>query len=102
MAIKGQVRVKCDAKVPDGSYRYLTLTKERNSDVTGELERSCLAPNRTNLVLSGLIKRWLAQHHSCNMFEIPSAATWSRGESMSFKKASDTETGRKNERMFRL
>ena len=33
-------------------------------------------PNRTNLVLSGLIKRWLAQHHSCNMFEIPSAATF--------------------------
>ena len=59
-------------------------------------------PNRTNLVLSGLIKRWLAQHHSCNMFEIPSAATWRRGESMSFKKASDMETGRKNERMFRL
>ena len=59
-------------------------------------------PNKTNLVLSGLIKRWLAQHHSCNMFEIPSATTWSRGESMSFKKASDMETGRKNERMFRL
>ena len=82
MAIKGQVRVKCDAKVPDGSYRYLTLTKERNSDVTGELERSYLAPNRTNLVLSGLIKRWLAQHHSPTCWR--SSATWRRHELMSF------------------
>ena len=37
MAIEGQVRVKCDAKVFDGSYRYLVLTKERYGDVTGQL-----------------------------------------------------------------
>ena len=37
MAIEGQVRVKCDAKVFDGSYRYLVLTKERYGDVTRQL-----------------------------------------------------------------
>ena len=49
MAIEGQVRIKCDAKVLDGSYRYLVLTKERYGDVTGNLEISCPTPNRTNL-----------------------------------------------------
>ena len=37
MAIEGQVLVKCDAKVFDGSYRYLVLTKERYGDVTRQL-----------------------------------------------------------------
>ena len=46
------------------------------------------------MLLSGLIKRWLTQHHSCSMFEIPSEATWRRDEPMSFKKANDMETGK--------
>ena len=37
MAIEGQVRVKCDAKVFDGSCTYQVLTKERYGDVTGQL-----------------------------------------------------------------
>ena len=46
MAIEGQVRVKCDAKVFDGSYRYLVLTKERYVMLLGNLEISCLTSNR--------------------------------------------------------
>ena len=49
----------------------------------GNLERSCLTPKRTNWVLSGLIKRWLAQHHSATCWG--SSATWRRiNELMSF------------------
>ena len=35
MAIEGQVRVSCDAKVFDRSYRYYVFTKERYGDVPG-------------------------------------------------------------------
>ena len=48
----------------------------------GNLEISCLTPNRTNLVFSELIKRWLAHHHSETCLR--SSTTWRRHESMSF------------------
>ena len=50
MAIEGQVRVKCDAKVFDGSYRYLVLTKERYGDVTGQLRDKLPHPNQENMI----------------------------------------------------
>lgn len=42
MAIEGQVRIKCDAKVLDESLMLL-----------GNLEIRCLTPNRTTLVKVG-------------------------------------------------
>ena len=46
MAIKGQVRVNCDAKVFDGSYRYYVFTKERYGDVTRQLRDKLPHPNQ--------------------------------------------------------
>ena len=48
MAIEGQVRIKCDAKVLDGSYRYQDLTKKRYSDVTGQLGDKLPHPKQDN------------------------------------------------------
>ena len=63
-------------KIWVGKLQVLDLELRNYGDVTEQLGDKMPHPNRTNLVLSGLIKRCLAQHHSCNMFEIPSAATW--------------------------
>ena len=44
-----QVRVKCDAKVFDGSYRYKVLTKERYGDTTGQLGDKSPHPKQDKL-----------------------------------------------------
>ena len=80
MAIEGRVRIKCDAKVLDRSYRYKVLIKERYGDVTGQLGDQLPHPKQDKLVFSG--KRWLAQHHSETCLRYSS--TWRRHESMFF------------------
>ena len=49
MVIEGQVRVKCDAEVLGGSYRYQILTKERYGDVTGQLRDKLPHPKQDKL-----------------------------------------------------
>ena len=50
-------------KIWVGKLQVLDLKLRNYGDVTEQLGDKMPHPNRTNLVLSGLIKRWLAQHH---------------------------------------
>ena len=70
MAIEGQVRVKCDAKVFDGSYRYLVLTKERYGDVTGQLGDKLPHPKQDKLGFVGTNQKVVGATPLCNMLEI--------------------------------
>jgi len=49
MATEGQVQIKFYAKVLDGSYRYLVLTKERYGDVSGQLGDKLPDPRQDKL-----------------------------------------------------